>query len=98
HQLELLSVTVEVIEGLSHWPLNDVFNGHQTAFDLVPRHGLKYCINGGIGQVVCLWHCRPCGFFRICAWWSQESQLHEPASFGARSSSSPLVPPLPPSP
>ena len=96
HQLELLSIAVEVIEGLGHWPLNDVFNRHQTAFDLVPRHGLKHRINGGTGQVVCVWHCRPGGFFRICAWWSQESQLHEPSSCGARSSSSPLLPPLTP--
>src|SRR6266581_9474913 len=96
HQLEVLSVVVEVIEGLGHWPLNDVFNRHQTAFDFVPRHSLKHRINGGIGQVACVWHCRPGGFFRICAWWSQVSQLHELSSCGARSSSSLLLPPLPP--
>ena len=96
HQLELLSVAVEIIEGLGHWPLNDVFNGHQTTFDVVPRHGLEHRINGGIGQVACVWHRHPGGFFRIGAWWSQKSQLHEPSSCGARSSSSPLLPPLTP--
>src|SRR4029450_5055900 len=95
HQLELLSVAVEIIEGLGHWPLNDVFNRHQTAFNVVPRHGLEHCINGGIGQVACVWHRYSGGFFRICAWWSQKSQLHEPSSCGARSSS-PLLPPLTP--
>src|SRR5215475_7343470 len=96
HQLELRRVAVEIIEGLGHWSLDDVFDWHQTTLDFVLCHGLEHCINGGIGHVACVRHCCPCSLFRICAWWSQESQLHEPSSYGVRARSSRLLPPLTP--
>ena len=76
------SVAVEIIERLGDWPLNDVFNGYQATLDFVPHHRLEHRINGWIGQVERLRHGCLRGFFRVCAWRSQESQLHEPSLYG----------------
>src|SRR6266545_5715735 len=96
HQLNLLSVAVKIIEGLGHWTLNHVFNRYQTALDFVPRHCLKHRIDGGIGQVEGVSHRRLGSYFRVCAWWSQKSKLHEPSSCGARLRPSTLLPPMTP--
>ncbi len=67
HQFNLLGIVIEIIQGLSHRPLNDVFDWYQATVHLVLRHRLEYRLDGRIRQVERLSHRRLSGFFGVRA-------------------------------